>query len=103
MSMPKGFKSENGYGTSKQFEGKTYHEIADYMRDQGFKMNHSTARNVYIQSLVKVAEEISSLYNIKQDSKDLVKIAINPDFQESVRDFMSDINEERKPKNKFNT
>ena len=40
MSMPKGFKSENGYGTSKQFEGKTYHEIADYMQEQGFKMNH---------------------------------------------------------------
>jgi len=103
MSMPKGFKSENGYGTSKQFEGKTYHEIADYMQEQGFKMNHSTARNIYIQSLVKVAEELSELYNIKQDSKDLVKIAINPDFQESVRDFMSDINEERKSKNIFNT
>jgi hypothetical protein len=103
MSMPKGFKSENGYGTSKQFEGKTYHEIAHYMKEKGFKMNHSTARNVYIQSLVKVAEELSDLYNIKQDSKDLVKIAINPDFQESVRDFMSDINEERKSKNIFNT
>ena len=103
MSMPKGFKSENGYGTSKQFEGKTYHEIADFMQEKGFKMNHSTARNIYIQSLVKVAEELSELYNIKQDSKDLVKIAINPDFQESVRDFMSDINEERKSKNIFNT
>jgi len=101
--MPKGFKSENGYGTSKQFEGKTYHEIADFMQEKGFKMNHSTARNIYIQSLVKVAEELSELYNIKQDSKDLVKIAINPDFQESVRDFMSDINEERKSKNIFNT
>ena len=29
MAMPKGFKSENGYGTSKLFDGMTYHEIAD--------------------------------------------------------------------------
>ena len=29
MAMPKGFKSENGYGTSKLFDGMTYHQIAD--------------------------------------------------------------------------
>ena len=46
MAMPKGFKSENGYGTSKLFDGMTYHEIADSMRESGYKMNHSTARNV---------------------------------------------------------
>ena len=64
MSMPKGFKSENGYGTSKLFDGMTYHEIADNMRESGFKMNHSTARNVFVNALIKVADEIAELYKI---------------------------------------
>lgn len=91
MSMPKGFKSKNGYGTSKQFDGKTYHEIADEMKDAGFKMNHSTARNVYINALIKIAGEVSDLYNLNLSQKELKAIAINPNFQESIRDFMDDI------------
>jgi len=88
MSMPKGFKSETGYGTSKQFEGKTYHEIAKIMNEAGFKMNHSTARNLFVNALIKVADEITTLYNQDHNKEDLKKLAINPDFQESVRDFM---------------
>jgi hypothetical protein len=91
MSMPKGFKSKNGYGTSKQFDGKTYHEIADEMKDAGFKMNHSTARNVYINALIKIAGEVSDLYDLNLSQKELKAIAINPNFQESIRDFMDDI------------
>jgi len=90
MAMPKGFKSENGYGTSKLFDGMTYHEIADEMREAGFKMNHSTARNVFVNALIKVADEIASLYDLKLSEKDLKKLAINPDFQDSVRGFMSE-------------
>ena len=91
MSMPKGFKSKNGYGTSKQFDGKTYHEIADEMKDAGFKMNHSTARNVYINALIKIAGEVSDLYDLNLSQKELKAIAINPNFQESIRDFMDNI------------
>ena len=50
MSTPEGFKSDNGYSTTKSLGGKTYHEIADIMRDKGFKMNHSTARNVFVKT-----------------------------------------------------
>lgn len=88
MAMPKGFKSENGYGTSKQFDGMTYHEIAKSLNDQGMKMNHSTARNVFVKALIKVADEVTELYGMKLTEKELKSIAINPDFQESVRDFM---------------
>ena len=80
MAMPKGFKSENGYGTSKLFDGMTYHEIADNMREEGFKMNHSTARNVFVNDL-------------DYSDKDLKRLAINPDFQDSVRGFMCELNE----------
>lgn len=91
MGMPKGFKSENGYGTSKQFDGKTYHQIAHQLNEEGFKMNHSTARNVYVQALMKIASEVSGLYDLKLDKKELKKIAINPDFQETIRDFMDEL------------
>ena len=93
MAMPKGFKSENGYGTSKLFDGMTYHEIADNMREEGFKMNHSTARNVFVNALIKVADEIVDLYDLDYSDKDLKRLAINPDFQDSVRGFMCELNE----------
>ena len=93
MAMPKGFKSESGYGTSKLFDGMTYHEIADSMKTSGFKMNHSTARNLFINSLIKVASELAELYDLKLDKPALKKIAINPSFQESVRDFMYEVHD----------
>ena len=95
MAMPKGFKSENGYGTSKLFDGMTYHEIADSMKESGYKMNHSTARNVYINALIKVADEIVDLYDVSMTAQDLKKLAINPDFQDSVRGFMSELDKDR--------
>ena len=90
MSMPKGFKSDHGYGTSKSLGGKTYHEISEAMNEQGFKMNHSTARNVFVSSLKKIAHEITLLYGMKLSEKDIKKIAIDPRFQEAVKEFMSD-------------
>ena len=38
MAMPKGFKSQNGYGTTKTLGGKSYHEIAEHMVGSGFKL-----------------------------------------------------------------
>lgn len=89
MSMPKGFKSEHGYATSKSLCGKTYHEISDIMVEQGFKMNHSTARNVFISSLKKIASEMASLYGLTLNDAQIKKIAIDPRFQEAIKEFMS--------------
>ena len=88
MSMPKGFKSKNGYATSKMLGGKTYHEISDIMVEEGFKMNHSTARNVFVSSLQKIASEVTGLYDLKLSKKDIKRIAKDPHFQEVVRGFM---------------
>ena len=90
MAMPKGFKSKNGYGTTKSLGGKSYHEIADHMVDSGFKMNHSTARNVFVNSLMKIAEKVTTIYDMNLDKKEIKIIAINPEFQEAVSDFMKD-------------
>ena len=90
MAMPAGFKSDNGYATSKSLGGRTYHEISDIMRQSGFKMNHSTARNIFISSLKKIALEVTGLYGMKLTEKEIKKIAIDPRFQEAVSQFMSD-------------
>ena len=54
-------------------------------------MNHSTARNVYVKALMKIASEVTSLYDTDVDQKKLKKIAINPEFQETIRDFMDEL------------
>ena len=88
MSMPKGFKTQNGYGTTKELGGATYHEVADKMNNLGYKMNHSTARNIYVSALIKIAKKVTDLYQIENDDKELKQIAINPSFQSAVSDFM---------------
>jgi len=88
MSMPKGFKSKNGYGTVKELGGATYHQVAKEMNKMGFKMNHSTVRNIYISALMKIAKEVSGLYELSHCDSDIKKIAINPGFQSAVSDFM---------------
>ena len=90
MSMPKGFKSENGYATSKSLGGSTYHEISSIMIGKGFKMNNSTARNVFVASLIKIAAEVTKMYNLNLSDKELKRIAIDPRFQEAVRVYMSE-------------
>jgi len=94
MSMPKGFKSENGYATSKSLGGKTYHEISKIMNDQGFKMNHSTVRNIFISSLIKIAGTVTKMYGMNLSEKELKKISIDPRFQESVVFFLNELENE---------
>ena len=96
MSMPKGFKSQNGYATSKSLSGKTYHEISDIMQEKGYKMNHSTARNVFVSSLKKIASEITTLYDLNLNDSDIKRIAIDPRFQEAIREFMFEKTNDRK-------
>ena len=71
--------------------GLGLHDIAKVMTDDGDKMNHSTARNVYVKALMKIASEVTELYNVDMDQKKLKKIAINPEFQETIRDFMDEL------------
>ena len=99
--MPKGFKSKAGYGSAKLFEGKTYHQISNELQEHGYKINHSSCRNDFIKSLMKIAQEIGDLYGLDHDEKVLKRIAIDPSFQESVKDFMETMNEKNKS-NKFN-
>ena len=94
MSMPKGFKSDNGYATTKSLGGVTYQEVAETMLSKGYKMNHSTARNVFVSSLIKIASHVTALYGLKLDKVELKRIAIDPRFQTAIAEFMKEHNNE---------
>jgi len=64
MSMPKGHKSKFGYATVKQDHGgMDYRTIAEKMTDSGHKMNHATARNVFLKAMRKLAEPVCDAYD----------------------------------------
>jgi hypothetical protein len=91
MPMPKGHKSSHGYATKTTLGGKTYHEISDEMRSKGFKMNHSTARNVFVNSLEKIAKNVTTLYQLELDKNEISRIAKDPRFQAAIMSFMYEI------------
>lgn len=98
MSMPKGYKKETGYGTTKSLGGLSYHEIANVMKEKDYKMNHSTARNVFVNSLIKIAQNLTKLYDRKLNAAEIKKIAIDPRFQEAIAEYMREINYEKSSK-----
>ena len=99
MPMPKGYKKETGYGSSKSLGGMSYHQIAEKMNSKDYKMNHSTARNVFVNGLIKIAENITKIQGHKFDHKKLKSIAIDPRFQEAIADYMKETEYDRSQDN----
>ena len=90
MSMPKGHKSENGYATVTSIEGaKDYRTIADHMTESGHKMNHATARNVFLRAMKKIAEPLHEMYDMPKDEASIMRTAKDPRFQESVFEIVA--------------
>ena len=94
MPMPKGHKSKHGYATVKTFSGgNDYRAIADEMTSRGFKMNHATARNVFLSALTKIAKPIQEFHGFSSMSGDRISSAVrDPRFQEGVAEILSSIN-----------
>lgn len=88
MPMPKGHKMESGYSTSKSLGGDSYHNISSKMTEKGHKMNHSTARNVFVNALKKIAQDVVTVYGVDCDDKEITRIAKDPRFQDAVIQFM---------------
>lgn len=88
MSMPKGYKSSSGYATVSSEDGCLgYREIAEAMTSDGDKMNHSTARNVFLRAMQKIAIPVCETYGA-DDSKNLAQ---DPRFQECIQEIISGI------------
>lgn len=95
MSMPKGFKAQNGYATvASEHGGLDYRSIAEIMTEGGDKMNHATARNVFLRAMEKFAVSVYDLYDQEIDNKVIFKTVRDPRFQESMIELITDIYEE---------
>ena len=90
MTMPKGFKSKAGYATIADLGGKSYHDIADAMTTKGYKMNHSTARNLCVNGLKKIAEKVVKYQGLAVSDAEIIRIAKDPRFQSGLSDIIKD-------------
>jgi len=89
MAKPKGHKSQHGYSVFTDFEGGLgYKDIAEKMTESGHKMNLSTARNVLVSALDKVAKGVCDAYGVEATDTDLKRIASDPRFQSGVYDLL---------------
>ena len=91
MSMPKGIKIERGYATVTDLSGMDYRSIAEKMTEEGFKMNHATARNVFVKGLSKIAREVCVLYGQDCSPENLKSVAISPVFQNAIAEMITEI------------
>ena len=91
MSMPSGKTFNHGYGISAD-GGMGYREIAERMTKMGDKMNHSTARNVLMRALEKIAEPLVDEFK-HEIGQDPHVVARDPRFQESMIALLHDIYE----------
>ena len=99
MTMPKGHKSPHGYASIKSIPGAMdYRSIAEKMTDSGDKMNHATARNVFLSAMRKIAEPILELYDMPTNSEAVMRTAKDPRFQESIVDILNDTTESESEK-----
>lgn len=91
MSMPTGSSFKNGYATVEG--GMEYRLIAEAMASGGEKISVSTARNLLIRGLEKIAREICILQGVSEDKLDeeAHRIAFDPRFQDSMATMLGDI------------
>lgn len=92
MSMPKGYKAEKGYATVTDFPGSMdYRAIAERMSDDGDQMNHSTARNVFLRAMKKLAHSMHKMYDLEVEEEALAHTARDPEFQQGIYEAMTDM------------
>jgi|APSaa5957512535_1039671.scaffolds.fasta_scaffold15542_2 hypothetical protein len=89
MPMPRGKKINYAYATvSDDYESANYRTISKVMSEQGFKMNHASARNYILKIMKKFAKSIALKEGIKLSDEKLMGIARNPNFQSAIGDLV---------------
>ena len=87
--MPKGHKMSQGYVTVA--EGLDYRTISEIMSENGFKMNHATARNVLLSAMRSLATDVLKAHGEDLDLDKVDSIARSPQFQTGIASMMSDL------------
>jgi hypothetical protein len=94
MSMPSGSKFKNGYATVGSDDGGLeYRLIAEKMAEGGDKISVSTARNLVIRALEKIAREVCITNGVPAErlEEESRRVAFDPRFQESMSSMLGDI------------
>ena len=94
MSMPTGSKFQNGYATvATSMGGREYRAIAEQMAADGDDISISTARNLVLRAMEKLAREVCVLQGIPAEKLDVEskRISLDPRFQESIASMLGDI------------
>ena len=92
MSMPKGHKVKGGYATVTALSGADdYKMIAKKCTERGYKMGHSTARNVFLGAMMKVADSLQKSQGVNCNRSQLFEIARSPDFQMGVAEVLNGV------------
>jgi hypothetical protein len=92
MSMPTGSKFKNGYATVEDSGGLEYRLIVEKMAEAGDNISVSTARNLTLRALQKIARELCLLQGVQpaQLEEESFRIALDPRFQESMAVLIGD-------------
>lgn len=89
MVMPKGQVFDHGYATAAM----GYREISEFMIECGDKMNHSTARNVFMSAMTKLSKAVIDLI---EDDSDFAEMqpeiaAKDPRFQSAIESYLREM------------
>lgn len=90
--MPREKRFEFGYGSASE-GGARYREISEQMTAMGDKMNHSTARNILMSALEKLAAPLCLKLNDNGKGLDPKVVARDPRFQDSLVTLLEELGE----------
>jgi len=93
--LKKGTKLSKGYATVIEDEGVNYREIADIMSNQGFIMNHSSARNYVLRVMSKFANAFAKEWSLYVNEEKIKVIAESPQFQSAIADMLHSLETNR--------
>ena len=85
MVMPKGQSFDHGYATAAM----GYREISEIMTANDDKMNHSTARNVFLSAMTKLCTSVAELMG--EDLDDPEVVAKDPRFQSAIEAYLREM------------
>lgn len=91
MPMPKGHRVKSGYFTVADLPGAAdFKQIAKRCNEMGYKMEQSTARNLLIRAMMKVADKIKRSQGVFATDAELYEMARSPTFQSGLADMLNE-------------
>ena len=89
MTMPRGHKVKRGYATiNPGWGGLDFRSIAEKMTENGDRMNHSTARNVFLSAMRSIAERAIIDTGGTPTESSVKQVAQHPMFQSGVAEVL---------------